>query len=228
MTDKSGCHFLLSMLCKFICFMLLCTFQAKVTTCETIVCAIKTLSEAAISTPITIYKWFNKPGIQHTKKNLKTSNGSGKFSHNLRKSKKSCYNKRNCKTGRHGRRHTFMKRNSQTKRTTTNNTSQDLKIKGRKLGTFKSPLLKDLTICSEPSIVKKTTNILTIMKTTLYCITSLTCAMTIYPWNKTKQIGFPSAFPDIVSSDMFFWIPTHSMKWIHGWTWYGHPRNQGM
>ena len=39
-TDKSGCQFLISMLCKFICFMLLCTFQAKVTTCETIVCAI--------------------------------------------------------------------------------------------------------------------------------------------------------------------------------------------
>ena len=32
-----------------------------------------------------------------------------------------------------------MKRNSRTKQTTTNDTSQDLKIKDRKLGTFKSP-----------------------------------------------------------------------------------------
>ena len=56
MTDKSGCQFCISMLCKIICIMLLCTFQAKFTKCETIVCAIKTLSEAAISTPITIYK----------------------------------------------------------------------------------------------------------------------------------------------------------------------------
>ena len=56
MTNKSGCQFLISMLCKFICFMLLCTFQAKVTTCETIVCVIKTLSKAVISMPITIYK----------------------------------------------------------------------------------------------------------------------------------------------------------------------------
>ena len=40
-TDKSGYEFLISMLCKFICFMLLCTFQTKVTACETFVCAIK-------------------------------------------------------------------------------------------------------------------------------------------------------------------------------------------
>ena len=32
-----------------------------------------------------------------------------------------------------------MKHKSQTKRATTNNSNQDLKIKGRKLGTFKSP-----------------------------------------------------------------------------------------
>ena len=32
-----------------------------------------------------------------------------------------------------------MKRKSRTKRATTNNSNQDLKIKGRKLGTFKSP-----------------------------------------------------------------------------------------
>ena len=130
MTDKSGCEFLISMLCKFICFMLLCTFQAKVTACETFVCAIRTIA---------IYRWFNKPQTRHTKKDLKTSNGSGKFSHKLCKSQKSCFNKHNCKTGRHGCQHTFMKRNSRTKQTTTNDTSQDLKIKDRKLGTFKSP-----------------------------------------------------------------------------------------
>ena len=56
MTDKLGCQFIIFMLCKCICFMLLCTFQAKVTTCETIVCAIKTLAKAVISTPIAIYK----------------------------------------------------------------------------------------------------------------------------------------------------------------------------
>ena len=50
---------------KIICFMLICTFKAKVATCKTIVYVIETLSEVVISTPIAIYKWFNKPQIQH-------------------------------------------------------------------------------------------------------------------------------------------------------------------
>ena len=79
MTDKLGRKFFISMLCKFICFILLCIFQAKITACETFVCAIRTLSKAVISTPISIYRWFNKPWTQHTKKHCKTSNGSGKF-----------------------------------------------------------------------------------------------------------------------------------------------------
>ena len=119
--------------------MLLCTLKASVNTCKTIVYVIETLSDVVISMPIAMYKWFNKPCIRHTKKHHQTSNGSGKFSHNLCASKIFCYNKRNCKSGRHGCRHTFMKRKSRTKRATTNNLNQDLKIKGRKLGTFKSP-----------------------------------------------------------------------------------------
>ena len=119
--------------------MLFCTFKASATTSKTIVYVFETLSEVVISIPIAICNWFNKPRIRHTKKHRKTSNGSGKFSHNLRASKKSCYNERNCKSGRHGRRHTFMKRKSRTKRTTINNSNQDLKIKGRVLGTFKFP-----------------------------------------------------------------------------------------
>ena len=165
--------------------MLLCKFQARITAYETIVWGIKTLSKAVISTPIVIYKWFNKPRTRHIKKDLKTSNGSGKFSHKLRKSKKSCYNKRNCKTGRYGHRHTFMKRNSRTKRTTTNDTSQELKIKGRKLGTFKSPLppllLKDLTIYSKRSIIGVIAKIATIQNIILHRPTGLICAKIIYP-----------------------------------------------
>ena len=59
---------------------------------------IDTLSNVVISTPIALYNWFNKPRIRHFKKHRNTSNGSGKFSHNLRASKKSCYNERNCKS----------------------------------------------------------------------------------------------------------------------------------
>ena len=101
-TDKTGCEFLISVLCKFFCFMLLYTFQVKATACGTFVCVIRTLSKVIISKPIAIYKCFNKPRTRHTKKHCKASNGSGKFSHKLPKSKKSCYNEPNCKTGIHG------------------------------------------------------------------------------------------------------------------------------
>ena len=206
-------------------------FKAKVTTCKTIEYVLETLSKAIISTPIAIHKWFNKPRIQHTKKYCKTSKGSGKFSHNLRASKQPCYNKQNCKSGRHGCRHTFMKRKSMTTRAATNNSNQDLKIKGRKLGTFKSPpspLHKDLIVYSKPSTVSLIAKILTVMNTILYHMTNLTCAKIIYPWNKIILIDFPSASSDIVSLDMFFWIPTHSMMWIHGRRLYDHQRNQGV
>ena len=68
-TDNSGCEFLISMLCTFICFMLLCTSQVKVTACETFVCAIRTLSKAVISTPILLYQYTGNlinlgPGTQ--------------------------------------------------------------------------------------------------------------------------------------------------------------------
>ena len=125
------------MLCKVICFMFLCTFKAKVTTCKTIVYVIEILSKVVVSTTIAIYKWFNKPRIRHTKRHCKTSNGSGKFPHILC-AKKSCYNERNCTSRRRGRRHTFMKHKSQRKRATSDNSNQDLKIKSRKSGTFKS------------------------------------------------------------------------------------------
>ena len=61
------------MLYKIICFKLLCTFKVKVITCKTIKYVLETLTEAIISTPIVIHKWFNKPRIQHTKKHCKTS-----------------------------------------------------------------------------------------------------------------------------------------------------------
>ena len=101
-TPNSGYQFLHSMLYKVICYILLCTFKASVTTYKTIVYVIETLSDVVISTPIAMYNWFNKPRIRHTKKHCKTSNGSGKFSHNLCVSKTCCYNKQNCKSGRHG------------------------------------------------------------------------------------------------------------------------------
>ena len=119
--------------------MLFCTFKASAITSKSIVYVFETLSEVVTSTPIAICNWINKSRIQYANKHRKTSNGSGKISHNLRASKKSCYNELNCKSRKYGRWYTFVKHKQQTKRTTTNNSNQDLKIKGKKLGTFKSP-----------------------------------------------------------------------------------------
>ena len=119
--------------------MLFCTFEASAITSKTIVYVFETLSKVITSIPNLISNWINKPHMQYTKKQRKTSNGRGKFSQNLHASKKSCYNERNCKSGRHGCQHTFMKHKSRTKRTTTNTLNWDLKIKGRKLGTSRSP-----------------------------------------------------------------------------------------
>ena len=102
-TPNTVYQFLQSMFYKIIYFMLFCTLKAITITSKTVVYVFETLSEVVTSTPIAIYNWINKPRIRYTKKHCKTSNGSGKFSHNLRTSKKSCYNEQNCKSGRHGR-----------------------------------------------------------------------------------------------------------------------------
>ena len=135
----TGYQFIHSIFCKIVYFMLFCTFKATVITNKTIIYVFETLSKVVKSTPIAICNWINKSRIRYTKKHRKTSNNSGKFSHNLRASKKSGYNERNCKSGRHGCQHIFMKHKSQTKCVTTNNSSQALEIKGRQIGTFKSP-----------------------------------------------------------------------------------------
>ena len=50
------------------------------------------------------------PEVRRCKNRHKPSHGAGKFSVNLRKSKQSLYNERNCEPGRHSCRHTFMRR----------------------------------------------------------------------------------------------------------------------
>ena len=66
-----------------------------------------------------------------------TSHGSGKFSQNLRASKNFWYIERNYKSGQHGWRHTFMQHKSRTKRTSTDNSKPELKVKSRKKGLTK-------------------------------------------------------------------------------------------
>ena len=76
---STGSQLVHSMLYKVIYFMLICILKTSVTTCKTVIYVIDTLSDVIISTPITLYNWFNKPRIRHFKKHLNTSNGSEKI-----------------------------------------------------------------------------------------------------------------------------------------------------
>ena len=65
---------------------------------------------------------------------------SGKFLKNLRSSKESCYNERNCKSGKHNRQHSFLRRKPLKIRQDTNTTSlPDLKVKTRSVRWTKYP-----------------------------------------------------------------------------------------
>ena len=64
---------------KIIFLMLFCTFEASAITSKTIVYVFEILSKAITSTLNAISNWINKPRMQYTKKQRKTSNGSGKF-----------------------------------------------------------------------------------------------------------------------------------------------------
>ena len=55
-------------------------------------------------------KWNSTPHVRRDKNRHKTSHGAGKFSQKLCSSKESRYNERNCKSGRHNCRHTFIRR----------------------------------------------------------------------------------------------------------------------
>ena len=83
--------------------------------------------------------WISKPCIRKHKNHSKANSGAGKFSQNLCACKKSRIIVRNCKSGRHNRRHTFRRRKSQHKTTSTNIPYTGLKVKGRKNGGIKTP-----------------------------------------------------------------------------------------
>ena len=54
-------------------------------------------------------EWKSTPHVNRDKNHHRTSHGAGKFSRKLYNSKKSSYNERNCKSGRHNRQHTFIR-----------------------------------------------------------------------------------------------------------------------
>ena len=77
-------------------------------------------------------QWISKPYIQQHKNHSKLSSGAARFAQNLRTCKKSQYNVRNYKSGRHNQLHTFRPHNSQYKPSSNNILYYGLKNGGRK------------------------------------------------------------------------------------------------
>ena len=95
-------------------------------------------------------QWISKPRIRKPKNHRKSSSGVGRFAQNLRACKKSQYNVRNYKSGRHNQRHTFKCRRSQYKPISTNIPNNGLIVQGRKRGNYKapSPCRQNWMLCS--------------------------------------------------------------------------------
>ena len=84
--------------------------------------------------------WKYTPTIRRDKNRDKASHGAGKFSKKLCNSKDSCYNERNCKSGKHNRRHSFLRHKPLKTCQDANATSlPDLKVKTRSVGGTKYP-----------------------------------------------------------------------------------------
>ena len=87
-----------------------------------------------------LFDWKCTPTLRRDKNRDKASHGAGKFSKKLRNSKNSCYNERNCKSGKHNRRHSFLRYKPLKTRQEANVTSlPDLKVKTRSVGETKYP-----------------------------------------------------------------------------------------
>ena len=106
-----------------------------------------------------ILQWISKPQIKRSFKHQKASNGAGNFAINLRKCKYSHYNVRNCKSGRHNRRHSFKQHRLRHKPCPTNITYDGLKVKGRKGHTSPSPRRQNrmlrVTIRCQDDIIRR-------------------------------------------------------------------------
>ena len=170
----TGYHILQYMFNKFIHLMLFCTFETSAITRKAIIHMYNTITKTIISTPNVISNWINKPRIWYTNNRRKTSHGSGKYSKIFRASKNSWYNKRNYKSGRHGRRHKFLKHKSGTKLPSTDTSCPDLKIKTKKSGVFKSLPPQRRNECFVLSVVAKLAKILMTMNDILHPTTSPT------------------------------------------------------
>ena len=85
-------------------------------------------------------QWIFKLCIPKYKNHSKASSGTGRFYQNLCACKKSGFNERNCKPGRHNRQHTFMHCKLRHKTTSNNILYSGLKVKDRNKDKTKIPV----------------------------------------------------------------------------------------
>ena len=86
------------------------------------------------------FDWKCTPTLRRDKNRDKASHCARKFLKKLRNSKNSCYNERNCKSGKHNRRHSFLRYKPLKTHQDANATSlPDLKVKTRSVGETKYP-----------------------------------------------------------------------------------------
>ena len=97
------------------------------------------IAQICQSTLNVIPQWISKPWIRKPNIHRKASSGAGRFAHNLRTYKKSHYDIRNCKSGRHNWQHSFKCHRSWHKPIYTNIPYDGLTVKGRHKRITKPP-----------------------------------------------------------------------------------------
>ena len=178
-------------------------------------------------------EWNSTPHVHWDKNRHKTSHGTVRFSRNLWVSKELCYNERNCKSGRHNYRHTFIRHKPWKIRKDTNTTSLPniiLKVKTRNDRETKlpPPRRQDQMICAihHHQVAE---HLDSIEVSQHICLTmSWTYTIILYPRNLPTLIALVSTFLATVFLDTFFRILIRSTNRVHGQKLYYQPRNQGV
>ena len=198
------------------------------------------VNNACITTWYLLPKWNTMPLLhRQVKKQHKGSHGAGK--NYLCASKKSCFNKHNCKSGRHTR----MQRKISTHWPTSVHRkahkicqrvrSIDLldpiiQVKTKSAGEYKIPPPWRLCWMIWAISCWRTLNVEILLELINLCclLKSQTYITTLYPRNLATLIVFILTFLNIVSLDTFFRIPIRSTMWTHGRKLYNQLRNQGV
>ena len=133
----SGWRYILNLSLKLISLLVIWLYDCSNVTKKKVTHLGSSIVQVFRSTLNVIPQWISKPRIKRSYKHRKISSGAGQFALNLRICKNSHYDVRNCKSGRHNRRHSFKRHRPRYKPISTNIPYDGLKVKGRK--DYKAP-----------------------------------------------------------------------------------------